>query len=381
MEKTKKQIYFFSILFLLVVFTGKANQSSAATCSGDLGGSCVFYCDTTGDANFVSTVTVTDCSASQVCCVPGAGSGSVGGTNTTNNTTNNQASVPTVAKNISSNTPSAGTFKYILLETLPGFFQAKQELTDLPALILAIYKFGIWTIGIAGLFMLTIGGVMYMGSAGNTSTATTAKGIITDALIGVFAAMAAYLVLYVINPDLVKLNINFTAVNVDNYAGGTAMGVSPSSASNTKAVGDGSCSPVTTGDCSVANMTTTFGALASQASGVCSKESGGRADLPSGTDICKGNGTHDPVSIGLFQINISAHSIGGLNCPSAFNTPLTSKEVKNPTLCWVLPEKRDLYNQCVAAAKNPAINIAEAKKLYDKVQWVPWRGDGKCSFY
>ena len=127
-----------------------------------------------------------------------------------------------------SNNTSTGTFKYILLETLPGFFQAKQELTDLPALILAIYKFGIWTIGIAGLFMLTIGGVMYMGSAGNTSTATTAKGIITDALIGVFAAMAAYLVLYVINPDLVKLNINFTAVNVDVVT--ESSDVSPESA-------------------------------------------------------------------------------------------------------------------------------------------------------
>ncbi len=106
-------------------------------------------------------------------------------------------------------------FKYTLLESLPGFFQAGNEMTDFPGLILAIYKFGIWTIGISGLFMLTIGGIMYIGSAGNTSTAGTAKGIITDALIGVFAAMAAYLILYVINPDLVKLNINFTTVNVD----------------------------------------------------------------------------------------------------------------------------------------------------------------------
>ena len=121
----------------------------------------------------------------------------------------------TPANTIPASNASSGSFKYILLESLPGFFQAGNEMTDFPGLILAIYKFGIWTIGISGLFMLTIGGIMYIGSAGNTSTAGTAKGIITDALIGVFAAMAAYLILYVINPDLIKLNINFMPVNVD----------------------------------------------------------------------------------------------------------------------------------------------------------------------
>ena len=277
------------------------------------------------------------------------------------------------------NVLAASTFNYTLLESFPGFFTEGTVMTDLPKMILAIYKFGIWTIGIAGLLMITVGGIMYAGSAGNTSTATNAKGIITDALIGIAAAMLAYLFLYVINPDLTNLNINFTAVNVENFVGGTAMGTS--GISNYARVGDGSCSPVTSGECSVAKMTPIFGALASQASGVCSKESAGGADLASGSDICKGNGTNDPVSFGLFQINISANSIGGLPCPSAFNKPLTSTEVKNPTLCWVLPNKRDLYNQCVAAAKNPAINSATAKKLQDKYGWKPWRGDGKCSFY
>jgi len=107
------------------------------------------------------------------------------------------------------------TFKYTLLESFPGFFEAKTEMTDLPAMILAIYKFGIWTIGISGLFMITIGGIMYAGSAGNTSASGKAKEIITDALIGILAAMVSYLILYVINPDLTKINITFTTVNVD----------------------------------------------------------------------------------------------------------------------------------------------------------------------
>jgi hypothetical protein len=111
-------------------------------------------------------------------------------------------------------------FEYRLLEAFPGFFTAGTAMntsttTDLPAMILAIYKFGIWTVGIAGLFMLVVGGFMYMASAGNTSTAGNARGIISDALLGIVAALGAYLILYVINPDLTAMKIGFTAVNVE----------------------------------------------------------------------------------------------------------------------------------------------------------------------
>ena len=106
------------------------------------------------------------------------------------------------------------TFSYTLLESFPGFFKAESTMTDLPTMILAIYKFGIWTVGIAGLFMLVVGGFMYMASAGNTSTAGNARGIISDALLGIVAALGAYLILYVINPDLTKINLNFTPVSI-----------------------------------------------------------------------------------------------------------------------------------------------------------------------
>ena len=122
----------------------------------------------------------------------------------------------------SSSTPTQ--FTYTLLESLPGFYSANTPMTDLPGLILAIYKFGIWTVGIAGLFMLVVGGIMYMSSAGNTSTASSAQGIITDALIGIVAALGAYLILYVINPDFTKINLNFTSVNVSDYGGPTGTG-------------------------------------------------------------------------------------------------------------------------------------------------------------
>jgi hypothetical protein len=112
-------------------------------------------------------------------------------------------------------------FDYHLLETFPGFYKADNTtvVNDLPGFIVSLYKFGIWTVGIAGLLMLTIGGFMYMSSAGNTSTASNAKGIITDAIIGIIVAMCAFLILYVINPDLTSINIRFTQASEDanNY--------------------------------------------------------------------------------------------------------------------------------------------------------------------
>ena len=99
-------------------------------------------------------------------------------------------------------------FTYETLEALPGFFVAGAS-PNLPTLILSIYKFGIWTVGIAGLFMLTIGGFMYMASAGNNARVTTAKEIITDSLLGIAAAMCAYLIIYIINPDMTRINTSF----------------------------------------------------------------------------------------------------------------------------------------------------------------------------
>ena len=121
-----------------------------------------------------------------------------------------------------------GTLAYPLLESFPGFFNAGDKMTDLPTMVLAIYKFGIWIVGIAGLFMLVIGGFMYMSSAGNTSTASSAQKIITDALLGIVAALGAYLILYVINPDFTKINLSLTPVVVaeaeDTQVSGTVSG-------------------------------------------------------------------------------------------------------------------------------------------------------------
>ncbi len=106
--------------------------------------------------------------------------------------------------------PAQAVYTYELMEKIPGFESISGS--DFPNYILAIYKFAIWTVGIAALLMIIIGGFMYMTSAGNTSRMDTAKRVIFDALYGLIVAFAAWLLLYVINPDLVKVNISLKAV-------------------------------------------------------------------------------------------------------------------------------------------------------------------------
>lgn len=108
----------------------------------------------------------------------------------------------------------AAGYIYTPMEKIPGFGQdaSDKPFSDFPNYILSITKFVIWTVGIAALLMIIIGGFMYITSAGNTSRTETAKTVIFDALYGLLVALAAWLLLYVINPDLVRVNISMKPV-------------------------------------------------------------------------------------------------------------------------------------------------------------------------
>lgn len=128
----------------------------------------------------------------------------------------------------------------------------------------------------------------------------------------------------------------------------------------------GSCSPATTGACAVSNMGV-FGTAAAQASQVCFGESSGRPDSVN-RDAVLADGT--PYVFGLFQINITVNSVGGLNCKNAFkNVPKKGCQVSTckSAASGVTVADKDLYNRCVAAAKNPAQSIQAAHDIY--LQW------------
>jgi hypothetical protein len=94
---------------------------------------------------------------------------------------------------------------YTPMEPIPGTQEAVQA--DFPSYVDALYKFLIWTSGIAAFFMINVGGFMYFTAAGNASRAEKAKGIISDALLGLVAVLTAYLILYIINPNLVTIDL------------------------------------------------------------------------------------------------------------------------------------------------------------------------------
>ncbi len=98
-----------------------------------------------------------------------------------------------------------GNYNYTLLEKIPG---QESATGNLPSYVQAVLNATMMIIVLSAVFMISVGGFLYLTSAGNTSRAGQAKSIITDAILGLILALVAYLVLYIINPDLVTLQIN-----------------------------------------------------------------------------------------------------------------------------------------------------------------------------
>lgn len=108
------------------------------------------------------------------------------------------------------------SFRHAVFAAAPSF-QAYQQLENIPGAegnktfpeyVSSLYKLALAVIGFSAMFMLTVGGFMYLTSAGNTSSASTAKGVIKDALIGLVLGLFAWLIVNTINPDLTTLNIS-----------------------------------------------------------------------------------------------------------------------------------------------------------------------------
>ncbi len=96
---------------------------------------------------------------------------------------------------------------YILLENLPvGGYNV--DFAEIPVTLSDylewLYVFAISITGIAAVVTIAIGGVQYIISYGNPGKMTSAKDNITNALLGLLLAVSAWLILYTINPDLVK---------------------------------------------------------------------------------------------------------------------------------------------------------------------------------
>jgi hypothetical protein len=250
---------------------------------------------------------------------------------------------------------------------------------------------------------IAYGGFSLIVSGGNPEGLSTAKTRITNAIIGIVVILCAWLtvdfvmkVLY--NPNTVFDGQNFgpwnalvaPSVTSDDLClnptdpiplttGSVAIirgsGGQSGGAGVVVPYGGGTCVAHSSGACAASNMSA-FGGAASQASQICQAESTGRANAISTTDRL-GDGT--PYSFGLFQINITAHSVGGLPCPNAFSKKsCTVKSCGPGTGARVV--NADLYNKCAMAAKNIQNNVSVAAKIYRDAgnRWRPWGTARKC---
>jgi hypothetical protein len=205
-------------------------------------------------------------------------------------------------------------------------------------------------------------------AAGNIAKEESAKNTISSALSGLILGLVAFLLLRTINPDLVAFKLDALKGGLTGQ-GGTSSPTTPGGGAGT---GSGKCEPVASGPCSEASLAgTCFGSNTYQASSICNKESGGGSGALSVSDKCK---TGESFSVGLFQINLTVHKVGGLDCPSAFSAKNYACTVANQAL----------YNQCVQAAQDPATNISAACVVGNNgSNWSPWstnNGANGCGF-
>lgn len=253
--------------------------------------------------------------------------------------------------------------------------------TDPVHLIVNIYQFALLASGALAFLMVVYAGIMYSLSAGDPSKASEATGKLTDTALGILLLFCAFILLRTISPGLTTLTLpalapaNTAPVSAgegDPIVGDNGIG---SGGDNSGHVGvGGSCDQAESGNpCSVENMRAACAKWDPvRASRVCNYESaGGQVGIPSGVDLCQPGG--EKISWGLMQINLTANKVGGLDCPKAFDRAYTGSNRQ----CHVVDNA--LYQQCIAAAKNPSLNLQAACGLYEHGGFAPWQNTvNKC---
>lgn len=100
---------------------------------------------------------------------------------------------------------------YVPLEVLPGITGTG---TNLGEYLSAIFNIGISLAGVFAVLMIVVGGVQYIGGAASPSARSEAKNRITNAILGLLLATSSWLIVYIINPDLIKNTLSVTSTLV-----------------------------------------------------------------------------------------------------------------------------------------------------------------------
>ena len=145
-------------------------------------------CDPGECSNCAYDCEITDCCGNGTCDVL------VGENNTNCPQDNCSASYPTGPIDLELNYPTFGGFNL-------------NENQDLNQIVAWFYYFIVTIAGFAAFVMLVWGGFEWLTSAGSPTRTGNAKDRITSALIGLLIILGSYLILQIINPDLLILNM------------------------------------------------------------------------------------------------------------------------------------------------------------------------------
>lgn len=110
---------------------------------------------------------------------------------------------------------------YTLSESIPGGSKAGDKV-DTATYFEDIFNFVLAAAAILAVIMIIVGGLQYIGAAGNPSVISDAKDRIYWAILGLILALASVLILQTINPDLLKLD--FTVPSTTTGTGGGSSG-------------------------------------------------------------------------------------------------------------------------------------------------------------
>ena len=259
-------------------------------------------------------------------------------------------------------------------------------------------------IAIVAPIMITWAGALLVTSGGNPGARTKAKSMLLSTVVGIAVALSAWLivnalmaVLYKPDPrqgfptnwynlivmtgahDCIPLKASLDEADLNTGVTGFNVDGEPQ-------VGGGTCTPPSSGPCSLVELENAcFGSNANEAGQICAQESGGNPGTSSRTDIlADGN----PYSIGLFQINLTnsfSQKVNGRSCSSAFSAPCQGSAVQqtgsNIGHCSSTVVDQVLYAACVTAAKDAVTNIVQACKLSSNgTSWSRWRySANKCN--
>ena len=135
---------------------------------------------------------------------------------------------------------------YILLQKLPGLEGGGAAGPGLTDYLNWLFRFMLAAAAFLAVVQIVVAGIQMMVGGASESQITNAKGRIQDAIYGLLLALASWLILYTINPNLAQMNLTIPEVKIEaaTLVPGSATFITGGSTSHVGEIGSGTGIPV-----------------------------------------------------------------------------------------------------------------------------------------